>query len=219
MTSALLLAVLLTADGGHADAGTPLAKPGACSTKPSICFSPTGQCDLEVASLIDKATKSVDIAIYSVNRPSIVEAILRAKKKPGMVVRMVLDTSQMVEERELPQLVKFQDAGIPMKRDTHQGIMHLKLVIVDDTWLATGSLNFTNNASENNDENLFVWKCPANALVYKQKFETMWGKFKDANEQIQKNLNAADAGQDAGPPKVDGGQKDAGALLTKDAGK
>jgi len=213
MTSTLLLALLLAADGGQADAGV---KTGACGTKPSICFSPGGQCDLQVASLIDRATKTLEVAIYSINRPSVVEAVLRAKKR-GVAVRVVLDTSQMGDDKELPQLVQFRDAGILMKRDTHQGIMHLKLVVVDSAWMMIGSFNFTNNASENNDENVFIWKCPVNALAYRQEFEFMWGKFKDANEQIQKNLNQADAGQDAGP-FVDGGKKDAGTLL-KDAGR
>jgi len=165
-----------------------------CSLKQTFCFSPEGACDLQVAALIDRATTKLDIIIYSINRPSIVDAILRARAR-NVPVRIIIDTSQVVEPRELPQLQKLLGAGVAMKRDTHQGIMHMKVVVVNEREFLTGSFNFTNNASENNDENLLIWDCQRNALMYGAKFEQLWAKFKDATEMV---MRGTDAGVDAG---------------------
>jgi len=164
-----------------------------CSKKQTFCFSPEGDCDLQVAALIDRASAKLDIIIYSINRPSIVDAILRARARK-VPVRMIIDTSQIIEPREQPQLQKLLAAGIPMKRDTHQGIMHMKVVVVNDREFLTGSFNFTNNASENNDENMLIWDCQRLALMYEGKFDQLWARFKDATEMVLRG----DAGVDAG---------------------
>lgn len=194
----VLVAAILVADGGvdagvRVDAGVAL---GPCRTTQDICFSPDGQCDLRVVALIDrtKAGGTLDIFIYSLNRAVIVDAILRAKAR-GATVRMLLDRDQITDPKEMFQLQRLLAADIPLRRDTHQGYMHMKVVVVDNKEFATGSFNFSNNASENNDENLLVWDCPKNAMVYEQRFEKLWPKFKDATDMI---LPPPDAGVDAG---------------------
>ena len=182
------------------DGGTFLA----CKQTPAICFSPEGDCDLLVSNLIDRAKTSLEVIVYSLNRPSIVDALLYAKARK-VAVRLVIDTSQVIEPKEMVQLKRLMAAGIPMKRDTHQGIMHMKVVIVDNREFLTGSFNFTNNASENNDENAVVWDCQKLAFVYKTKFEQLWSKFKPAEEWItMKAALAADAGVPA-PAAAGGG--------------
>lgn len=196
MTTALLVAMLLAADGGQTvDAGTPL---GPCSTKQTICFSPIGKCDIPLVEMINKATKTLEVAIYAINRVEVVDAIIKAAAR-GVSVRMLLDTSQIGQDREANQLDRLMAAGVPMKRDTHSGSMHMKVAIVDDTWFSTGSFNFTTNASVNNNENLLIWSCPRNAILYRQEFDRLWRTFKDAREQIQKSLG------DAGVAVVDAG--------------
>ena len=176
LTSLVVLAVL-SADGGTAvpaDAGIAL---GPCSTKQTICFSPLGACDKKLVALIDTATKTLEVLIYSVNLPEVADAIARAKAR-GVVVRMIVDTSQLSQAKEIPQIQKLADAGVPMKRDGHAGIMHMKVVIVDDTTFELGSFNFTNGGANLNNENMLIWSCPRNAMLYKQEFERLWATFK-----------------------------------------
>jgi phosphatidylserine/phosphatidylglycerophosphate/cardiolipin synthase-like enzyme len=123
-----------------------------------------------------------------------VDAILRARERK-VPVRMIIDTLQILEPREQAQLQRLLAAGVPMKRDTHRGIMHMKVVIANDREFLTGSFNFTNNASENSDENMLIWDCQRNALTYATKFEQLWAKFKDATELV---MRSSDAGVDAG---------------------
>jgi phosphatidylserine/phosphatidylglycerophosphate/cardiolipin synthase-like enzyme len=180
MLTSLVLFAVLSADGGvdagvalTADAGTSI---GPCSTKQALCFSPKGGCDKPLVALIDKATATLDVAIYSLTLVDVTDAILRAKAR-GVAVRVVIDTSQMSQPAETALLRKLADAGVPIKRNGHSGIMHMKVTIVDDTWFETGSFNYSDGATAKNDENMLIWSCPRNALIYKQKFEQMWGVF------------------------------------------
>lgn len=195
----LLVAALLGADAGVKDAGLgPFPETLAskqpdggvlspCKQTPVVCFSPEGDCDLLVANLIDKVTDggTVNVIIYSINRPGIVEALVRARARAS--VRVIVDSSQIQDAKEQVALRRLLDAGVPLKRDTHSGIMHMKVVVVDRKELLTGSFNFTNNASENNDENMLVWDCQKVALVYEAKFERLWSKFKDASDMVMRD--------------------------------
>lgn len=197
-----------TKDAGTRDAGVkapvlpvfPTALPdggalAACKQKQIICFSPEGQCDLQVVALIDRAQPggALDILIYSINRDSIVNAILRAKTRQ-VAVRIIADTSQIADPKEQSQLRRLLAAGIPMKRDTHQGIMHNKVVVRDNQEFLIGSFNFTNNASENSDENMLIWDCQRLAMVYETKFEQLWAKFKDASELVMRDAGTSKDG-------------------------
>lgn len=71
----------------------------------------------------------------------------------------------------------------------------MKSVVVDSKEFLIGSFNFTNNATEYNDESLLIWDCPRNAMLYKMRFELLWGKYTDATAAI---LKGADGGVDAG---------------------
>jgi phosphatidylserine/phosphatidylglycerophosphate/cardiolipin synthase-like enzyme len=168
-----LLLTVLSADGGT-DAGVAL---GPCSTKQTICFSPLGGCDKKLIDLIDGAKKTLEVAIYSVNLQGVIDAIIRAQAR-GVVVQMIVDSSQLGQAKEVQQIQRLADAGVPMKRDGHSGIMHMKIVVVDDTWFETGSFNYTNGGANLNNENMLIWSCPRNALIYKQEFERLWATFK-----------------------------------------
>lgn len=185
-------------DAGTLDAGpvlasipTRLADGGVfapCKQNPSVCFSPDNACDLLVAQSIDQAEPpyGADIAIYSINRESIAAAILRARAR-NVPVRLVLDASQIADAKEKPALQRLLDAGVAMKRDTHSGIMHNKFVVVNRRLLVTGSFNFTNNATENNDENVLSWDCQRVTTVYADRFDRLWSKFKDATDAVMKD--------------------------------
>jgi phosphatidylserine/phosphatidylglycerophosphate/cardiolipin synthase-like enzyme len=189
---ALVMAVVLSSDGG-VDAGMMDAgvKLGPCREKQTVCFSPLGACAQALIDVMDRAMKTLDVAIYAINFPPIVDAVLRAKAR-GVTVRVITDSTQLGQAKQIEQLQRLAAVGIPMKRDTHTGVMHLKVTIADAREFSTGSFNYTNNAVLNNNENLFVWDCPKNAVLYQAEFDRMWSTFKDA-------VLPADAGvKDAG---------------------
>jgi phosphatidylserine/phosphatidylglycerophosphate/cardiolipin synthase-like enzyme len=45
---------------------------------------------------------------------------------------------------------------VDVRRDGIAGLMHHKLILIDDSIVITGSYNFTNSAETRNDENVII---------------------------------------------------------------
>lgn len=65
-------------------------------------------------------------------------------------------------------------SGIPVKINTHPGLMHLKMTIIDGKTATTGSYNYTKAASEENDEMFVVITDSAFVKTCQTEFERMW---------------------------------------------
>lgn len=129
--------------------------------------------EIYLNSLIDSSAKTLDIATYGLTYPSTVQAIVNAKKR-GVIVRVVSDKQQSGGETQKHAINILLLNNILVKIDSHSGLMHLKMTIVDEQVATTGSYNYTTNATDNNDEMLviidnadFVRKC----LI---EFNRMW---------------------------------------------
>jgi phosphatidylserine/phosphatidylglycerophosphate/cardiolipin synthase-like enzyme len=73
-------------------------------------------------------------------------------------------------------------AGIPIKVNRHDGLMHIKQAIIDDRVNTSGSMNQTTSAARYNDERLDVVHDVASTQRAKDKFLKMWadaGRFED----------------------------------------
>ncbi|HKJ38926.1 MAG TPA: phospholipase D-like domain-containing protein [Anaerolineales bacterium] len=70
-------------------------------------------------------------------------------------------------------------ANVPARRDGNGGFMHNKFIIVDERYVATGSLNYSTNAETSNDENVIIIDNPDIARLYMQEFERVWSLAED----------------------------------------
>ncbi len=135
----------------------------------------------KLVNRINKATYSIDMAVYSFFGLNTVTKALIAAKKRGVKIRLVYDNRTV--QSSVQELL---NAGIKMsQRPAIPGIMHNKFAIFDarDTistndWVWTGSWNWTsteldwkNNVIEIND--------PSLAKSYTKEFEEMWGSNTD----------------------------------------
>lgn len=136
-----------------------------------ICFSPAGNCDQKLISFISSATRTLDIAIYSITHDGIVQAIQDAKSR-GVQVRMVVDRSQSNGTHSLVSTLK--SAGIPLKIGNVRGIMHNKFTIRDGNMIETGSYNYTSNATNDNAENQIYLDDSNVVSQYVQQFEALY---------------------------------------------
>ena len=112
------------------------------------------EADKALAEFISGSTDQLRIAIYSLNRPVIVEAI-KNQHAGGVPIRLITDHLQSFGHEQLVALKELQSAGIPIRTNHHSGLMHLKLVVRSDAF-STGSFNYTNNAETLNDEILAI---------------------------------------------------------------
>jgi phosphatidylserine/phosphatidylglycerophosphate/cardiolipin synthase-like enzyme len=65
-------------------------------------------------------------------------------------------------------------AKIPVRQDGNPAFLHHKVIIVDEHIVITGSLNFTDNADQNNNENVIIVDNPDIARLYTQEFNRDW---------------------------------------------
>ncbi|MBL0388513.1 DUF1669 domain-containing protein [Tumebacillus sp. ITR2] len=129
--------------------------------------------DKVLTEQIGKATKTLDIAIYSLTEDGIVQGILDAKKR-GVTVRIITDKQQMGNKTQTEKLKLLKKSGIPIKYNTHSGLMHLKVTIIDGVECTTGSFNYSNQASTSNDEVLLVVKDAKATQAFEDQFQRMW---------------------------------------------
>jgi phosphatidylserine/phosphatidylglycerophosphate/cardiolipin synthase-like enzyme len=82
-------------------------------------------------------------------------------------------------ETEAAELRTLYCAKVPVRQDGNPSFLHHKLVIVDNRYVITGSLNFSTNADTSNDENAIVIDNPDIARLYMQEFERVWAQASD----------------------------------------
>lgn len=132
-----------------------------------------GHPETALINVINSSKSTLNIAIYSITKYDIVDAIANAKKR-GVDVKIITDkecSSSSSQSKELSYLLKY---NIPIKINSHSGLMHMKVTIADSSTVTVGSYNYTNNASSENDEVLCVIKNNDTATTFQNEFNSMW---------------------------------------------
>jgi phosphatidylserine/phosphatidylglycerophosphate/cardiolipin synthase-like enzyme len=137
-------------------------------------FTQAGQKpDQLLITAIQSAKKSIDIAINAINHEEIVKAIVQARIN-GVEIRIITDRSESTNTLQAEKLKTLLNAGIPVKENARKGLMNLKMAVFDDHTGATGSFNYTENASNANDELLVLIHNTETVAGWKKRFEDMW---------------------------------------------
>lgn len=135
----------------------------------------SGGIDAALVADLDAATKSIDAAVFDIDLPSIINALVRAKQR-GVPVRVIADNDANSESEDFAAAIKgLQAAGVPLKLDERSAFMHNKFVIIDGTTVWTGSWNWTSNDTYRNDNNVLRFAIPQLTENYKQRFEYIFG--------------------------------------------
>ncbi len=144
----------------------------------------TGGVDAPLAAAIDSARLTVDVAIYSLSLNSIRDALIRAHKR-GVQVRMVMESDNL--DRSDPQ--KLKDAGIPILGDRRAGLMHDKFVVIDNSEVWLGSMNFTDSGGYTDNNNLMRIRSVKMAENYVKEFEEMFVDDKFGEDVVAETPN------------------------------
>lgn len=126
-----------------------------------------------LVSIMGGAKQNLDVAIYSITDQRVADAMIAAEKR-GVKVRMITDASESGTSSQKKLLATVKAAGIPIKINTHSGIMHLKVTIADDDIATTGSFNYTKSAEDTNDEVFVVLDDRMAAADFEAQFTRMW---------------------------------------------
>ena len=150
--------------------------------KPSIdvCFSPEGNCQPIILSLINNANAEILVQSYSFTSQNIANALIRAHQR-GIKVKILFDRSQLTARHS--QIHKMIKAGIEAFVDPVPGIAHNKVMIIDNDIVLAGSYNWTNAAETRNAENLLIIKDLPTVKFYKRNWKNRYQRAKGLNLQ------------------------------------
>jgi phosphatidylserine/phosphatidylglycerophosphate/cardiolipin synthase-like enzyme len=118
-------------------------------------FSPKGGVTDLVVSELGRARREVLVLAYSFTSQPIAKALVEAKTR-GVHVEIILDHSNELDAHS--DLHFFLEQKLTPVIDAHHAIAHNKVMIIDGRTILTGSFNFTNQAENENAENLLVIK-------------------------------------------------------------
>lgn len=136
-----------------------------------------GGLDTYLVTLMNKATKTLDVADYDFDLANVAEAMAAAKSR-GVQVRMVTD-SDTIGNKDAAIQAAFnivKKAGIPIVEDNRGPIMHNKFTVVDQQWVQTGSWNYTTGDTYRLNNNMIIINDAKLAQNYTAEFEKMFVK-------------------------------------------
>lgn len=123
--------------------------------------------------LYGHAKRYIYVSVYGLTSPSMVKALVDAKKR-GLDVRIITDGGKIEDTKQKAALSTLRLAGVPIKISHHDGLMHLKQVVIDDEINTTGSMNHTTSGNRYNDERLDVITDVHLTARAREKFLSMW---------------------------------------------
>jgi phosphatidylserine/phosphatidylglycerophosphate/cardiolipin synthase-like enzyme len=128
---------------------------------------------------IQNAQSSIRFLAFSFTHDSLGQA-MRDRATAGVEVAGVFEkTGSSTQYSELGPMYCL---GMAVRRDENPSFLHHKVIIVDDHIVITGSLNFSDNADESNDENVLVVDNADIAALYLQEFDRVWNIASDVEE-------------------------------------
>ncbi len=170
-------------------------------TKLELYFSPYDGEDAmnRMIELVDNAKKEITYMIFAHTHDELTTALIRAAKR-GVLVRGIHDytfiRSTSMEAPRIYNAGRFNPTGPFNKEDgnentktpglrTSGGKLHCKTMIFDGNVVSTGSFNWSNNAINNNDENMLVIHSPLVANELSNQWNSIWNYGRPITNQIK----------------------------------
>jgi phosphatidylserine/phosphatidylglycerophosphate/cardiolipin synthase-like enzyme len=136
-------------------------------------YAPEDLPGAKLVELYSRAQRYIYVAVYGLTYPPAVKALIAAKKR-GVDVRIITDREKLSDPKQEIAAETLRLAGIPVRVNQHDGLMHLKQVVMDDEVNTTGSMNHTTSGNKYNDERLDVITDRASSIKAREKFLAMW---------------------------------------------
>jgi phosphatidylserine/phosphatidylglycerophosphate/cardiolipin synthase-like enzyme len=145
-------------------------------TPVQVLFAAEDEAIAHLVPLVEGAQESIRIMAFSFTHDRLGEAVLQ-RAQQGVDVQSIFETRG--SETEYSELTRLYCAKVPVRQDGNPGTFHHKVIVLDEETLITGSLNFSNNADENNDENVVIVKSKTIAGRYIDEFQRRWKEATD----------------------------------------
>ena len=143
----------------------------------SVYFSPINKISTtQIIPLINNSKFSIYIPAFYLTHNNIINALIKAHQR-GIEIKIIIDETSV--KGKYVNIDYIKQNGIELKVENWTGKMHMKSIIIDDNILVIGSMNFTKQGEQMNDENCLIIK---NSKIlnnaYKKIFFTLWNSIK-----------------------------------------
>lgn len=138
-----------------------------------VWYGPEDEPLRRIVQLYEQATRYIFVAVYGLTSPQAVKALIAAERR-GVDVRVITDRERMNDGKQRAALAALREAGIPIKINRHDNLMHLKQVVIDDEVNTNGSMNHTTSGNRFNDERVDVIRDHVVSAKAREKFLSMW---------------------------------------------
>ena len=159
--------------GPDGEANTPTPSLSIEGTPVEIYFSPDDGVAQHILELLKAAQESIYFMAFSFTSNDIGAAIIE-RFRAGVAAAGVMDDGQ-VASNQGTEYDAFLQAGLDVRLDGNDGLMHHKVIIIDRQIVITGSYNFTASAEDRNDENIVIIHNPEVAMNYIEEFQKVYG--------------------------------------------
>jgi phosphatidylserine/phosphatidylglycerophosphate/cardiolipin synthase-like enzyme len=161
----------------------PQRKPGGTTPKLTIngvtvenYFAPEDKVAKKIIARLKNAQKTIDFMAYSFTDDDIGKVVMD-RAKAGVQVRGVFETTG--SETRYSEYGAMKKAKLDVLRDGNPYLMHHKVFIVDGQTAIFGSFNFSQNAENENDENLLIVDDTKLAQAFTAEFQRVYEQAKN----------------------------------------
>jgi phosphatidylserine/phosphatidylglycerophosphate/cardiolipin synthase-like enzyme len=124
-----------------------------------------------IIPIVESAAKSIRFLTFSFTDYPLADAMSQ-RAQAGVDVAGVFE--KVGSETEAAELRTLLCRNVPARQDENPRFMHHKLIVIDERIVITGSMNYSTNAEESNDENVIIIDNAEIARLYLQEFERVW---------------------------------------------
>jgi phosphatidylserine/phosphatidylglycerophosphate/cardiolipin synthase-like enzyme len=159
--------------GPRSPANTPAPRLTMGGVRIENYFSPEDDPMSHVLAQVGRADTSIHFMSFSFTHDDLGNAV-RERAANGVEVRGIFEQrGANTQYSECPIML---DAGLDVRLDGNPYTFHHKVIIIDSSVLVMGSFNYSNNATESNDENMLIVHDPALAAEYEAEFNARWAE-------------------------------------------
>ncbi len=126
-----------------------------------------------IIPLIEDAESSIRFMAFSFTHDDLGTAVLD-RANAGVSVQGIFETRG--SETEYSEMSTLYCNNVNVRQDGNPGTFHHKVFIIDDKYVVTGSLNFSDNANDSNDENVIILNNRDIAAEYLAEFDRRWAE-------------------------------------------
>lgn len=141
-------------------------------------YSPATNLERSELEVLETATRSVDVAMYSFTDREIAEELAKLARK-GVHVRVYRDREEFQQEGRSGNVTTTDillAAGVEVRVKGAKDLMHLKSYAIDGRLLRSGSANWSPTGLKRQDNDVRYETSPQAVERFEEKFAEMWNR-------------------------------------------